>query len=53
MSKKILLVSAAAGLTLLLTACGHYGHWNGPGYHSSSHNDHGHSHYRGCGHSRY
>ena len=54
MLKNILLVTIVAGLTLFLAACGHYGHWNGPGYHSPSHNGHAqHSHYRGCGHSRY
>lgn len=56
---KILLVSVLAGLTLLVAACGPYGHWNGPGQHHASQSSHGShgghgdyapSHYRGCGH---
>lgn len=53
MLKGILLFLVAAGMTILLSGCGHWGGCDGYN-HSSSHNNHSsHSHYQGCGHSGY
>jgi len=52
MLKGLLLFLVAAGLTLTLTGCGHWGCWGDHSHHASDYN-YSHSHYRGCGHSGY
>ena len=54
MLKTILLLIVLAGSLFLLSGCGPWGHWGGHGHgHTSSNTDNPHTHYRGCGHSRY
>jgi hypothetical protein len=53
MLKNIALVTVLVSLAFLVSACGHYGHWCGPGEHHTSHGsheNHAQIHYRGCGH---
>ncbi|SHJ48685.1 hypothetical protein SAMN02745165_02466 [Malonomonas rubra DSM 5091] len=54
MLKTVLLLTVLVGSLFLLSGCGPWGHWGGHGHGNSSSNaDNSHTHYRGCGHSKF